>query len=135
MRRNILLTGLVVLAFAVTGSAQSPPAKPPGVTVVIVLQNQDASPANVAKLVAAMAKARTISATYKEVGKARLFANTYGGNEAGSFIITVEYPSMQAMAAGNGRMQASKEWQQMVGEVMASGFKPVSQSLVTEVPY
>jgi hypothetical protein len=135
MRRNILLSSLVILAAAVTGSAQTPAAKPPGVTIVIVLQNPNSSPANVAKLVAGLAKARKIAATYKDPGKARLYASTYAGNEAGSFVITVEYPSMLAMAQAEGRMQASKEWQDMVAEVMATGFKPVSQSLVTEVPY
>jgi hypothetical protein len=135
MRRNILLSGLLLLAAATAGSAQTPPAKPPMVTIVIVLKHPDPSPANVAKLVAALSKARTVAASLHNPGKARLYASTYAGDGAGDFIVTVEFPNLQALAEAEPRMQASAEWQQVIGGLMASGFKPVSQSLVTEVPY
>jgi hypothetical protein len=135
MRKIILLTNLFLLATALTASAQTPPAKPPMVTIVIVLKNPDPSPANVAKLMAALVKARTVAASLHNPGKARLYAATYAGNEAGTFIVTVEFPNLQALAEADPRLQASAEWQKVIGELVGSGFKPVSQSLVTEVPY
>jgi hypothetical protein len=135
MRKNILLTSLFLLATALTASAQTPPAKPPMVTIVIVLKNPDPSPANVAKLMAALGKARTVAVSLHNPGKARLYAATFAGDEAGTFIVTVEFPSLQALGEADPRMQASAEWQKVIGELMGSGFKPVSQSLVTEVPY
>lgn len=135
MQRIILLTSLLLLTCAATTSAQSPATKPPVVTIVIVLKHPDPSPANVAKLIAALGRARTVAASLHDPGKARLHESTFAGDGAGTFIVTVEYPSLQAMAEAEPRTRASAEWQQVIGGVMASGFKPVSQSLVTEVPY
>lgn len=135
MQRIMLLTSLLLLTCAATTSAQSPTTKPPVVTMVIVLKHPDPSPANVAKLIAALAKARTVAASLHDPGNARLHESTFSGEGAGTYIITVEYPSLQAMAEAEPRMEASAEWRQAIGGVMASGFKPVSQSLVTEVPF
>ena len=82
-----------------------------------------------------MGKARTVAASLHDPGKARLHASTFAGDGAGTYIVTVEYPSLQAMAEAQPRTQASAEWQQVIAGLMASGFKPVSESLVTEVPY
>lgn len=135
MRRNILFAGLIMLATAVTGTAQTPAAKPPPVAVVIVLQPPDGSPATFAKLTASLAKARTIAAKLGNPGKARLYAPSFGGTDVNTCVIVVEYPSLLAMAEAEPKMAASAEWQAMVGEIMGGGFKLVSQSLVTEVVY
>jgi len=133
MRRSMLFAK-VLLAAAVTGSAGQP-ATPSPVSVVFVLQPPDMSPATIAKLSGSMAKIRTIAARNNNPGKARLFAPTFAGNEVGTLLIVVEYPSMQAMAEGGQRMDSDPEMQSVVGEIMGGGFKLVSQSLVTEITY
>jgi hypothetical protein len=61
-------------------------------------------------------------------GKAPLYASTYASDEAGTFIVTVEFPNLQALAEAAPRIQASAEWQQVIGGLMASGFRPSATS-------
>jgi hypothetical protein len=82
-----------------------------------------------------MAKARTISGRIGNPGKARLYAPSFAGTEAGTLIVVVEYPSLQSLAESDQKLANNAEWQAMVGEIMGAGFKVVSQSLVTEVTY
>jgi hypothetical protein len=61
-----------------------------------------------------------------------LWAGTTGEG-AGRVIVTVEHPSLAALAQSSAKLQASPEFQKWQTDAVASGIKQLSNSLVTEL--
>ena len=74
-----------------------------------------------------------ISEVYKNTGNpgARtLWGAGFAGTATGTTILTVEYPSMSAMAEANGKTFASKEYQALSTEFQSAGMSFTSNSLM-----
>ena len=57
------------------------------------------------------------------------------GDGAGRVIVTIEHPSLEALAQSQAKLNASPEFQQWQTDARASGIKQVSSSLVTELRF
>jgi hypothetical protein len=135
MKHNRILIGVLMLCAMTTALAQSPPNANPPVIEIIVVDVGANVPAAVPKLIDIMKKAKAIATKAGTKGSARLWAANWAGPDSGRFIIAVENPSLGVMAADGPKMQTSPEWQKLIADFYAAGFKVVSQSLLMEVPY
>ena len=68
------------------------------------------------------------------MGKARIWIAKFAGPDANRVVVTVEYPSMVAMAQSLSKVNASPEWAQLVADAQATNIRPVSNSVVVEPP-
>ena len=131
--RTLLIGALLLLASALT-VAQSPAPAGPAVLEIIIVETGTNVPAAVPKLVEMMKRANGIAQKMGSHGKARLWSMVWAGPNAGHFVIAVESPNLGVVATDGAKMQMSPEWQKMVADFSAAGFKVVSQSLAMEVP-
>jgi len=127
--RSILVTSCAIAAIASVSSAQAPSAAPPRVTEVIVLDVGS----NMQKFFDLTKRADAITKELQNPGKARYWISSWAGSEAGHVIVTIEFPSLLAMAQAEAKMNASPEFQKWIAEAQASGIKQLSQSIVTEL--
>jgi hypothetical protein len=134
MNKNFLPIGALMLFVSGLALAQSPPPQP-AVMEVIIVDVGDNVAMGVPKLVDIMKRGSAIAQKAGTHGKARLWALTWAGSESGRFAITIETPNLSVLAADGPKMQASPEWQKMLADFSAAGFKVVSESLTTEVSY
>jgi len=129
MRTQIILVASCILATVAAVSSAAPPAGPPRVTEVIVLDVG----ANMQKFSDLSSRVNAIATKYQNTGKTRYWATTWAGSEVGRVIVTIEYPSLVSMAESIAKMEASPEFQQWQKDAQASGIKQLSESVVTEV--
>lgn len=104
-------------------------AESPRVTQVIVL---DVGP-HMRKFSDRSARAKSIAEKYESAGKARYWTATMAGPDTGRVIVTIEFPSLSALAESVTRMSASPEYAQLVADAEASGIKRLSVSVVSEL--
>jgi hypothetical protein len=78
-------------------------------------------------------RAAAISKKYGSTGKARMWAAAYAGRESGAVIVTVEHPSLVALAQSASKVELSPEWQQLVADAQTSSIKVMSASIVVEL--
>jgi len=126
--RTILIASCAVAAIASVSSAQAP-AAPPRVTEVVVLDVGS----NMQKFFDLTKRANAITKQLNSPGKARYWISSWAGPEAGHVIVTIEFPSLVAMAQSEAQLNASPEFRQWMTEAQASGIKQLSQSIVTEL--
>ncbi|HIE88517.1 MAG TPA: hypothetical protein EYG31_03185 [Porticoccaceae bacterium] len=77
-----------------------------------------------------------ISKVYEETGnpgERTLWGAGFAGTATGSTILTVEYPSMTAMAEANIKTFASKEYQALSAEFQAAGMSFTDNSLMFNI--
>ena len=77
-----------------------------------------------------------ISEVYKNTGnpgERTLWGAGFAGTATGTTILTVEYPSMSAMAEANGKTFASKEYQALSTEFQSAGMSFTSNSLMFNI--
>ena len=129
MIKNCLMMATFLVLVAATVPAASPPSEGPAVTEVIVF---DVGP-NMAKFLELTKRANSITQKYGSTGKARFWAAAYAGRDSGAVIVTIEYPSLVALAQSAAKVENSPEWQQLVADAQASSIKPISDSIVVEV--
>jgi hypothetical protein len=127
--QNVLLVLIIVGAMTATSSA-APPASPPRVTEVIVLDVG----ANMSKFVDLSSRVDAIAAKYQSTGQARYWISAWAGSETGHVIVTIEYPSLVSMAQSVAKINASPEFAKWMTEAQASGIKQLSESVAIELP-
>jgi hypothetical protein len=130
VKTQIILVASCLVAALTAVSSAAPPAGPPRVTQVIVLDVGT----NMQKFNDLNSRMDTIAAKSQSTGKARFWITTLAGAEVGRVIITIEYPSLISFAQSQAKMDASPEFQQWQKDAQASGIKELSTSLVTELP-
>ncbi len=59
--------------------------------------------------------------------------SAFSGQNAGSIIVVIEYPSLSALAQSTEKMRGSPEWQQLVADGEAASLKRVSDSIIVEI--
>lgn len=122
MKIKMGLTGLVAalsLAFAGTASAST--------LRVVVVQTTD-----VAGYVKALQEGQAILKSKGSTGTIRAWVATFAGPEAGSVIVSVEYPNLEALAKDTALMRSDadlKGWLQKLGTMR----KIVSDSIYEEL--
>jgi hypothetical protein len=82
--------------------------------------------------------AKRVDAISKQLhvgGTVRYHLATWAGEGAGRVIVTVEYPSLTALADSSAKMNASPEFRKWQADAQASGIKVLSESLVTELKF
>jgi hypothetical protein len=62
-----------------------------------------------------------------------MWAAAYAGPQSGAVIVTIEHPSLVALAQSAAKIEPSPEWQQLVADAQASAIKVVSDSIVVEL--
>jgi hypothetical protein len=129
VKTQIILVAACLVATVTAVSSAAPPAGPPRVTQVVVLDVG----ANMQKFNDLNSRMDTIAAKYS-TGKARFWITTLAGAEVGRVIVTIEYPSLISFAQSQAKLDASPEFQQWQKDAQASGIKALSESLVTELP-
>ncbi len=130
MKTKIILVASCLVATVTAVSSAAPPAGPPRVTQVVILDVG----ANMQKFNDLSGRMDTIVAKYQSTGKARFWITTLAGAEVGRVIVTIEYPSLVSYAQSQAKMDASPEYQQWQKDAQASGIKELSASLLTELP-
>jgi hypothetical protein len=129
VKAKILLVASFMIAVVSAGSSAAPPAGPPHVSNVVVLDVG----ANMQKFIDLSHRMDALTAKLQSTGKARFWDTTWAGSNAGHLVVVVEYPSLASMAASQEKMMASPEYAKWIADAEASGIKVVSQSLLTEV--
>jgi hypothetical protein len=135
MKPPIFLIGTLLLLVAGVATAQSPPAKEPAVAQIIVLDVGPNPSAAIPKLIDMMKRGNALAQKTGNHGKARLWVNTFAGPQAGTLIVVIETPSLGLLAADGAKMRMDPEWAKLFADVEATGFKVLSESLATEVPF
>ncbi len=130
MKTQIFLMASFLVATVTAVSSAAPPAGPPHVTQVIVLDVGT----NMQKFNDLTSRVDAIATKYQGTGKSRYWIATFAGAEVGRVIVTIEYPSLISFAQSEAKMNASPEFQQWQKDAQASGIKELSSSLVTELP-
>ena len=130
MKTQIILVASCLVATVTAVSSAAPPAGPPRVTQVIVLDVGT----NMQKFNDLSSRVDTIATKNQSTGKTRYWITTLAGAEVGRVIVTIEYPSLISFAQSQAKMDASPEFQQWQKDAQASGIKELSASLVTELP-
>lgn len=130
MKSQIILVAACLVATVSAVSSAAPPAGPPRVTQVIVLDVGT----NMQKFNDLSSRVDTIATKNQSTGKTRYWITTFAGAEVGRVIVTIEYPSLISFAQSQAKMDASPEFQQWQKDAQASGIKELSSSLVTELP-
>ena len=130
MKTKIILVASCLVAIVTAVSSAAPPAGPPRVTEVIVLDVGT----NMQKFNDLTSRVDAIATKYQSTGKSRYWITTFAGAEVGRVIVTVEYPSLISFAQSQAKMDASPEFQQWQKDAQTSGIKELSSSLVTELP-
>ena len=129
MKAQILLVASFMVALISADSSAAPPAGPPRVSEVIVLDVG----ANMAKFADLSHRMDAITTKYQSTAKVHFWDTTFAGNNAGHLVVVVEYPSLLSMAQSQEKVMGSPEYAKWIADVQASGIKVVSQSLLTEV--
>jgi hypothetical protein len=135
MKRAILLIGAVLLLVGAVAGAQSPAGKEPAVAQIIVLDVGPSPGVAIPKLIEMVKRGNALAQKSGNHGKARVWINSFAGPEAGKVIVVIETPSLSLMAADGARMRTDPEWNKLFADLDASGFKVVSESLATEIPF
>jgi len=130
VKSQIILVAACLVATVSAVSSAAPPAGPPRVTQVIVLDVGT----NMQKFNDLSSRVDTIATKNQSTGKTRYWITTFAGAEVGRVIVTIEYPSLISFAQSQAKMDASPEFQQWQKDAQASGIKELSSSLVTELP-
>lgn len=122
---------LVLLMFVVTlAPAASSDQAGPRVTNVIAFDvGRD-----FAKFMELSKRVGAINEKYASTGKARIWMSEFAGPNSNRVIVTVEYPNMVAMAQSLSKVNASPEWAQLVADAQATEIKPISNSVLVEMP-
>ena len=121
-----LTFALFMLAVACVAGAQ----EPSHITNVIVF---DVGP-DLAKFRELSKRADAISAKYGSTGKARVWIAAFAGPDSNKVIVAVEYPSLVSMAQSVGKVNSSPEWRQLLADAQATNIKPISNSIMVEIP-
>ena len=135
MKRPVFVIAASLLLATGVATAQSPPAKEPAVAQIIVLDVGPRPGTVVPKLIELMKRGNAIAQKTGNHGKARLWANSFAGPEAGKVIVVIETPSLSLMAADGVKMRTDPEWTKLFADAETLGFKVVSESLATEIPF
>jgi hypothetical protein len=126
--QSMLTATLLVLASAILPAA-SPSPDGPTVQEVLVF---DVGP-NMNKFIEITKRARAIAEKYGSTGKPRFWMSAYSGPNTGRVIVTVEYPSLVALAQSAAKVRQSPEWQQLLADTQASSIEMVSDSIAVEL--
>ena len=129
MKTQIKLMASCLVATLTAVSSAAPPAGPPRVTEVIVVDVG----ANMQKFADLSHRMDAMTAKYQSTGKVQWWEYSWAGTGAGHLVVVVEYPSLLSMAQSNERLMGSPEYAKWIADVESSGIKLVSQSLLTEV--
>ena len=130
MKITTILMSSCLLASAMAISAADAPAAP-HVTEVIVVDIGG----NMQKFQELAKRVDGISKQLHVGGTVRYHLATWAGEGSGRVIVTVEYPSLTALADSGAKMNASPEFRKWQADAQASGIKVLSQSLVTELRF
>src|ERR1700733_3797816 len=96
---SILATTLLALATAGTATAAS------GACLRVIVVKND----NVTKYLHELDKARTMSKRLGVAVQIHAYRATYAGTDTGELVVTIEYPSFQAMAEAQVKQEVDKE--------------------------
>lgn len=125
MRSKFLLLLLVVaLLVSVSPSAQ---AADPVVLRVIVVQTDDMT-----GYLKEIENAKAINKRLSGSSTVRVWKARFAGDEAGSVVVSIEYPSLMAMAQDEQKSQADPEYKALLGRLDKMR-KIVSDSLYNEL--
>jgi hypothetical protein len=130
MKTKTILMASCLIASALAVSAADAPA-PPHVVEVIVLDVGT----NMQKFQELANRIAAISKKQQAGGTVRYYVSTWSGEGAGRVIVTVEHPSLAALAQSQARRMASPDFQKWQADAQASGLKQLSSSLVTELRF
>ena len=130
MKTKTILVASCLLAAAMALSAADAPA-PPHVIEVITLDVG----ANMQKFQALAKRADEITKQIHAGGTVRYYVASWAGEGTGRVIVTIEHPSLAALAQSQAKMAASPEFQKWEADAAASGIKQLSSSLVTELRF
>jgi hypothetical protein len=130
MKTKTILMSSCLLAAAMAISAADAPA-PPHVTEVIVVDIGG----NMQKFQELAKRVDGITKQLHAGGTVRYFVTTWAGEGSGRVVVTVEHPSLTALAESQAKMSASPEFRKWQADAQASGIKVLSESLVTELRF
>ena len=122
-----LILVLALAAFSIPAAADHHEGGPPVINVLMFDVGT-----NAAQFIAFTKRASEIQTTLGNPGEQRVWAPLFGAQVAGVVIVTVEYPSLVAMAQAQAKSNASPEWQAFVQEVGAAGIRLVSNSVAAD---
>jgi len=129
MKAHSLLAVGLVIAVASTISSAAPPTDAPRITEVFVLDVGQNMPTFIEL-------SNRTDALVKKVGSqgtSHYWMGAWAGSDVGKVIVTVEFPSLLALAQDEEKFQANPEFQKWQADAMSSGVKFLSQSIVTEL--
>jgi hypothetical protein len=116
---------MFIVALSSVAAAQ----EPPRVTNVIVFDVG----ADMAKFTELSKRARAIREKYQSTGKVRLWMSAFAGPNTNRVVVTVEYPSLVAMAQSWSKVTASPEWQKLIADARVTNIKRLSDSVLIEM--
>ena len=124
--KNLFKSLLIVFGFSlfapVVAFAEE---APPGVMEVIIIDGSSAGQPFVPFF-------DRFTEVYKKQGSAgerRLWANVWAGPNAGTAIVTIEYPNLAALG-DDGKIVNSEAYQEVAQEFFGAGFRVASRSIV-----
>ena len=129
MRKVSLFAVGLIIAVTATMSSAAPPAAAPRVTEVYVLDVGD----NMGKFIELSKRVNALVKKIGSQGTTHYWINTWAGANAGKVVVTVEFPSLLALAQDEEKYRNDPEFQKWQADAMSSGVKVLSQSIVTEL--
>ena len=105
-RRTLALAVMIVAASSIGGGLFAQMTGPAAVSRVLVVQTADP-----AAYAAAVAEGQEIITGLGSEAKIRVWQARFAGENTGSVVVSIEWPSMSAMAADDERMMGSDEMQ------------------------
>jgi hypothetical protein len=129
MKTHSLLAVGLIIAVASTMSSAAPPASAPRITEVYVLDVGQ----NLPKFIELSKRIDALVKKYGSQGTSHYWIGQWAGSDVGKVIVTVEFPSLMALAQDEEKFQNNPEFQQWQADAAASGVKLLSQSIVTEL--
>jgi hypothetical protein len=111
------------------GSVVDPPADAPRITEVFVIDVGE----NMPKSIELSRRIDALVKKYGSEGTSHYWIGAWAGSEVGKVIVTVEFPSLMALARDEEKFQANPEFQKWQADAMSSGVKVISQSIAVEL--
>jgi hypothetical protein len=125
-RRTLTTAAMLVAAFAL-GGALVAQTSAPAVSRVVVVET-----ANPGAYAAAIAEGQEILTGLGSSAKIHVWQARYAGEDAGTVVSSIEWPSMAAMAADDALMQGSEDMSAWIAS-LAGSRTIVSDSLYQEI--
>ena len=120
MKYLVIFFSLLLIALPITAEEA-----PPGVMQVLVIDTNGDND----KYLELYDKITAVYKKHGSTGERSLWVGTFAGTSAGEVVLTIEYPSLESLAASNSKLFPTEDYQAVIAEFNDAGMSATSNSL------